>query len=202
MSRGIWETTGKRSCSVCRENYLPTRKSQRVCSATCRKSKVNRLATPGDLEPRPCTRCGVVFKPKRRNSRLCRPACSGPPPREGNCAECGELFVAKTHRDKVYCGGLCRERARKRRSGARFRRYNLSLAQYEALVDAQENKCGICGEEPKNYDRYGLVVDHDHSTGEIRRLLCNRCNMGIGLFDDDPEKLKKAIEYLVAHRPA
>lgn len=53
-------------------------------------------------------------------------------------------------------------------------------------------ECVICGNEET------LVVDHDHSTGKIRGLLCNHCNRGLGHFRDDPQLLEFAAQYLNA----
>lgn len=53
-------------------------------------------------------------------------------------------------------------------------------------------QCVICGSEEK------LVVDHDHKTGQIRGLLCNHCNRGLGHFRDDPMLLEFAAHYLYA----
>ena len=69
------------------------------------------------------------------------------------------------------------------------------------LLVSQEGKCAICGrtgEEPAM--RYGgrLVLDHNHTTNEIRGLLCGSCNIGLGHFKDSPELLQKAKEYLDA----
>jgi hypothetical protein len=53
-------------------------------------------------------------------------------------------------------------------------------------------ECTICGERDK------LVVDHDHVTSEIRGMLCDRCNRGLGHFRDDPDLLEYARIYLLA----
>jgi hypothetical protein len=56
------------------------------------------------------------------------------------------------------------------------------------------DSCTICG------DNVNLVVDHDHNSGSIRGMLCNRCNKGLGLFRDRPELLEYARIYLLASR--
>jgi hypothetical protein len=71
------------------------------------------------------------------------------------------------------------------------KRYGLSLDDYEAMFEAQEGKCKICKTES-----LVLAIDHCHSTGKIRGLLCDRCNHGLGHFKDDINLLIKAIEYL------
>lgn len=75
-------------------------------------------------------------------------------------------------------------------------RYNLDPDDYELWSEMQDHVCAICGAEQDP-----LCVDHDHEAEErgvmiVRGLLCNRCNMGIGLFRDDPDLLKSAAEYL------
>jgi len=69
-----------------------------------------------------------------------------------------------------------------------------SVISDEALKDlkATTTECVICGDETK------LVVDHDHITGEIRGMLCNHCNRGLGHFRDDPTLLEFAAQYLYA----
>jgi len=74
---------------------------------------------------------------------------------------------------------------------------NLGIADPELAYEYYEKhdgKCEICRnvcETGKN-----LAMDHNHQTGEIRGMLCNLCNRGLGLFKDNPELLTKAIEYL------
>lgn len=59
----------------------------------------------------------------------------------------------------------------------------------------QGSKCKICGIHQDELIKK-LVVDHDHNTGIVRGLLCDKCNRGLGHFDDNINKLLNAIEYL------
>jgi hypothetical protein len=61
-------------------------------------------------------------------------------------------------------------------------------------LKASTTECVICGNKEK------LVVDHDHASGEIRGLLCNHCNRGLGHFRDDPDLLEYARIYLLSSR--
>jgi hypothetical protein len=72
------------------------------------------------------------------------------------------------------------------------RTYDISLEDYESLFAAQRGRCAICRGEVDGY----LHVDHDHATGQVRGLLCNKCNMAIGLLQDDPAITRNATEYL------
>lgn len=73
------------------------------------------------------------------------------------------------------------------------RSYGISLSDYEYMLQFQEGECAICKNKP---GKIRLHVDHDHETGEIRGLLCSRCNQGLGLFRDSGELLKAAGNYL------
>lgn len=94
---------------------------------------------------------------------------------------------------------IARERMfelRQRRPGA---------VQYAQLLEMRgEAKCAICGYEEDIKSSRGrtrrLVIDHDHETGIVRDLLCNRCNKALGLFRDEVEILLAAAQYLVKHR--
>lgn len=71
-------------------------------------------------------------------------------------------------------------------------KYGIGLHQYQQMFEEQGGECFICGStEDRN-----LAVDHCHKTGAVRRLLCQKCNQGLGLFNDDPDMLKKAAWYL------
>lgn len=81
-----------------------------------------------------------------------------------------------------------------------LRNYGLTLPQYKAMREGQNNKCGICQELFTAECR--PAVDHDHETDFVRGLLCVRCNTGLGFFRDDPVALRAAIDYITKARQA
>jgi CRISPR/Cas system-associated protein Cas10 (large subunit of type III CRISPR-Cas system) len=85
---------------------------------------------------------------------------------------------------------------REKHNGYLLRTYGISLAEYEALFEAQGNVCAICRETCNRKTTTRLCVDHDHATGMVRGLLCFQCNVGLGKFKEDVQRLKSAIEYL------
>lgn len=70
----------------------------------------------------------------------------------------------------------------------------LSDEDYAALLDHQDGRCAICGIIPSEFLQ--LAVDHDHLTGEIRGLLCTRCNLLIGYLKENVRWLRRSAEYL------
>lgn len=78
-------------------------------------------------------------------------------------------------------------------------KYGLDWDEYELLLVCQDHRCAICGGMPR---KHVLAVDHDHQTGEIRGLLCSRCNHKLlGSANDDPNRLRKAADYLESFDP-
>ena len=73
--------------------------------------------------------------------------------------------------------------------------YGITLEEYQAMFDKQLNKCGICAIEHTNTTG-GLFVDHNHTTGKVRGLLCKKCNTAIGLLNDDPLTIDNAKLYV------
>ncbi|SRR5258708_2337526 len=72
-----------------------------------------------------------------------------------------------------------------------------TLEEYETSLNKQFGLCAICGKPPKQGRR--LCIDHCHKSGVIRQLLCDACNHLLGCAQDDPEILRKAIDYLKLH---
>lgn len=110
--------------------------------------------------------------------------------------ECHECFKAVAR--ARYHADPEKHRDRMRRTN-----YGLPLGEYDRKNAEQRGRCAICGEVETSLHFNGksrqLFVDHHHATGQVRDLLCMRCNMGIGQFRDDPELLRKAIDYLNKH---
>jgi hypothetical protein len=73
--------------------------------------------------------------------------------------------------------------------------YGITPEEYDALLRLQNGVCKICG---RTAGKRRLSVDHDHATGVVRGLLCNPCNVALGLLDENPETLRSAIRYLGA----
>jgi hypothetical protein len=84
---------------------------------------------------------------------------------------------------------LPQNKASQRRSDLK-RRYGITPEQYGEMVVSQRGRCAICQIQAD------LQIDHDHSTGAIRGLLCHKCNKVLGLMSDSSERLESALAYL------
>lgn len=83
----------------------------------------------------------------------------------------------------------------------REREYGITHDEFLALLEAQGGVCAICGNSEDSKGIRQLGVDHDHKTGMIRGLLCNRCNPMLGYARDDIAVLQAAIVYLMREYP-
>ena len=83
----------------------------------------------------------------------------------------------------------------------RKRLYNLTPEEYQQRYEEQNGVCDICHQpekaiNPKTGRPFALAADHNHKTGQVRGLLCSKCNPGLGNFKDSPELLDNAAAYL------
>ena len=76
------------------------------------------------------------------------------------------------------------------------RKYGVDLAAYAAMLADQNGACAICGKLEASETHGVLHVDHCHTTGAVRGLLCRNCNHVLGLMRDDAALLIRAAEYL------
>lgn len=82
------------------------------------------------------------------------------------------------------------------RTGHLRRTYNITLEDYNIMLEAQGHRCAICGGVEPGGRTGRFNVDHDHDTGYVRGLLCTSCNIGIGHLKENPSILQSAIDYL------
>lgn len=118
---------------------------------------------------------------------------------EKRCTRCrlvkpiGEFYFEKRNRDDrgAWCKPCNGHETRRREY---MRKYGITITQYNDMVAAQGGLCAVCSERPPK-----LVIDHCHKSGSVRALLCNRCNILLGVADDRPDLLNAALSFLGRH---
>ena len=80
----------------------------------------------------------------------------------------------------------------------RYIAYGISPEEQLKLYELQNKKCAICKKDIDLRGK-GTHIDHDHKTGIVRGLVCNPCNVGLGMFYDNSELLLNAFKYLSLH---
>ena len=113
------------------------------------------------------------------------------------CVHCNTEFKAKSTKAK-YCSSKCKNKVNIKREQipvyqhtARLKRFNLTPELFQSLQERSKGACEICGTQTNR-----LAIDHNHTTTQVRGMLCMACNTGLGLFSDSISKLEKAIDYL------
>lgn len=101
-----------------------------------------------------------------------------------NCVECNDIARAKR-----------REKAKEARL---LKLYGIDFKRREEMASTQDYRCAICLADFT--DNRTMHVDHCHSTGAVRGLLCSNCNQAIGLLQDNPEIIRSAADYVEFHK--
>jgi hypothetical protein len=76
-----------------------------------------------------------------------------------------------------------------------LKRYGITFEEYEKRKDEQGDQCFMCG-KPGHCQTNGLSLDHDHSTGQLRKFLCSRCNMIVGIIEAGDGVVAMAFQYI------
>ncbi|MBP7709873.1 MAG: endonuclease VII domain-containing protein [Rickettsiales bacterium] len=130
-----------------------------------------------------CTKCGcekpISYFHKMRDTK------------RSDCKECRNSYLRE----------WSRKNPEKKREQKYRTRYGITLKQYEELLALQNHTCAICGkgEHVRKNDKY-FLVDHCHKTGEVRGLLCHRCNQAIAQLNEDPSSSLRLIKYIFLHK--
>ncbi len=202
---GVTDRNSQGGCRPCAKIYLQAYyQSHKSQAKTNSRNRTQGLADGTLKRPsHPCTKCGSSERGKY-----------------GHCLPCGAARNLKryhadkpkakaykhaqylSNKDKVNADSKAwakanpdkRDDATERR---RLKKYGLTVEQHQALFEIQGGLCLICNES------FGkrVHIDHDHSTGRVRGLLCHTCNVGLGHFKDSSALLRKAAEYLEGHQP-
>lgn len=94
-------------------------------------------------------------------------------------------------RCRICCAEVNKEQQTNGRDWELKKKYGISLQQYSEECNKRQNKCDICKHPVKT-----LHVDHCHTTGKVRGMLCGSCNRGLGLLKDSAQVLQNAATYL------
>ncbi|MGE3806555.1 MAG: endonuclease domain-containing protein [Gemmataceae bacterium] len=193
---------GAPCCPVCGSQDVRVRETCRVPDGNVRRGRI-------------CQSCGHWFYSLEMDSdrriharrRLAMVAT------EKECSKCKRILPVAAFSKKANDAHLYRSSCRECLNRQRAVRYMTTLlkghgltdAEYRSMLEAQGGRCVICrskcrassGKARTSY-RF-LRIDHSHRSGAVRGLLCDKCNLGIGNFDDDPMRLERAAAYLKRH---
>lgn len=137
-----------------------------------------------------CTKCKTT-KPTSEFWKSGNKKKDGTHSLRGYCIECGT-----TDRLKRYHEEDGKEKQKQRSFKSLMKQYGISVEHYEQEREQQQHRCKICLAHEDTQPHKRLYVDHCHTTGKYRGLLCQKCNTGLGMFKDSVESLNNAIEYI------
>ena len=143
-----------------------------------------------------CKICRRAIKQRSKSAEVDMVSPIGPHNRDKTHCSKGHAF-AEHGKPRQGGGRMCRLCTKQER---RSRLYGLSQQQFDARVQEQGGKCAICR---KTFTAAQQThIDHDHKTLQVRGILCSRCNLALGLLDDDLARLRAAVDYLDRYRQA
>lgn len=105
-------------------------------------------------------------------------------------------FKERVKNDPEYYRKYRQKYGQAKKSRSLLRKYGISIRGYNDLFDLQEGKCAVCGTHQSVLSGK-LVIDHDHTTGKLRGLLCTTCNTAIGMLKDNPQLAISLANYLI-----
>lgn len=112
------------------------------------------------------------------------------------CKSCHAGYMAEYSKEHPHAKQTP-EQVRK----ANYRKiHGISVERYDEMLVAQGGKCAICQSTIPGNNVRNFAIDHCHTTGNKRGLLCRPCNTALGLFRDSPDTMERAAEYVRRHR--
>lgn len=108
------------------------------------------------------------------------------------CKDCSRGLVKKAYSYEKYKEKYSSSNAR----AGTLKKYGLTLETYDLILQKQRGVCSICNSPESAMAGRSLAVDHSHVSGEVRGLLCTKCNTALGMFKDDITIIRNALAYL------
>lgn len=153
--------------------YVKTSGRRRMyCSATCKYA------------------AGDAAKKLRADAQVRTCACGS-----SDVARVGKPVCPACRKDPRASG---QAQARERRRT--LRKYGLTQQDWDQMVARQRGRCAVCPTAEPGGRGESWHIDHDHVTGQVRGLLCQRCNLGISMLGDSPDLMRAALRYVERHR--
>jgi hypothetical protein len=193
------------------------RDGRRSECAECARERARRAYKPRYTGPLAlaCEFCGTEFeyvKSCGRRRMYCSEQCryaAGEAAKKQRAGEeiractCGSTDVARV--GKPVCPACRKDRRDPERAQAKERRrtlraYGITESDWDEMLVRQGGKCAVCRTTKPGGRGESWHIDHDHVTGQVRGLLCQRCNLGIGMLGDDPDLMRAALRYVERHR--
>lgn len=114
--------------------------------------------------------------------------------RNGHCRDCGKEIDRR--------GYLCKACTQMKGYRVKIRNNFVPMTEqhYDEMFEAQGGKCAICSSTTRDSGKRRFDIDHCHDSDVVRGLLCMQCNIGLGAFKDDPDRIDKAIAYVRFHK--
>ena len=140
-----------------------------------------------------CTHCGLTVESEKDLS-LFQKDRSKPLGYRNQCKECRSIISNKWKSNNSKKQGI------KRANAHMERRYGITIEEYDIMFIRQDGKCDICGSSGFAKGKSRMNIDHCHTTGKVRGLLCNNCNSGIGKLKESESIMLNAIEYIKKHK--
>ena len=128
------------------------------------------------------------------------------------CSKCKDIKILNEfHKDKANkatgYASLCKickleydKSKAKHTYGKKLERtFGITIMEYDQMLILQNNKCLLCERDRKSFNK-NFAVDHCHSTGKVRGILCGPCNVSIGLIKESSLTAYKMFQYLIKHK--
>ena len=196
-------------------DFNPSQRSNgKWCKECLKQWHRERAGTPPTS--RDCAYCGThISAPSKHAQKFCSANCKQRalywqrnPRSSRQCENCADPIPAERRAGARYCSDRCANALRNRAKTPGDRRrsrllatYGITLERYDELVAVQRGRCAICGVDTPSTHHGFWQVDHCHTNGHVRGLLCSPCNIGLGQFKDQPKILRSAARYLESTGP-